>query len=368
MKLLIEELAELAGRIQAAWELLKLDAVSREIEALEWQTRQPDFWSDTDKAQQVSRHLGSLKGDYETWRALRDEAKDLRELVDLAAGEGDDGVASEAMAKLPDLVARFERLEFTTLMGEEHDPSDAIIAIHAGAGGTDAQDWAEMLLRMYTRYAERKGWAIKVLDLSRGGEAGVKSATLSVDGRFAYGHLKCEAGVHRLVRLSPFNADALRQTSFALLEVLPDLGDVAELSVDPKDLRIDTFLSSGHGGQGVQTTYSAVRITHLPTGLVVSCQNERSQTQNKETALRILRAKLHARRLAEREAEKRQLRGEHHSAEWGNQIRSYVLHPYQMVKDHRTKHETADTEGVLDGDLDAFVEAYLRHLASQRSS
>jgi peptide chain release factor 2 len=219
-----------------------------------------------------------------------------------------------------------------------------------------------MLLRMFSRYAERKDWEIKMLDMSRGSEAGIKSAIFSVRGRFAYGYLNAEAGVHRLVRLSPFNSDNLRQTSFALVEVLPDLGEAKEIQVDPKDLRIDTFLSSGHGGQGVQTTYSAVRVTHLPTGIVVSCQNERSQTQNKETALRVLQARLHALALAEHEEEKQRLRGEFTSAEWGNQIRSYVLHPYKMVKDHRTKYETQDTEAVLDGDLDEFVEAYLRHI------
>jgi peptide chain release factor 2 len=251
-------------------------------------------------------------------------------------------------------------MEFATLMGDEYDERDAIVAVHAGAGGTDAQDWAEMLLRMYFRYAERKGWKVKLLDESRGGEAGIKSATFAVEGRYAFGHFKAEAGVHRLVRLSPFNADQLRQTSFALLEVLPELGDLKEIKIEDKDIRIDTFLAGGHGGQGVQTTYSAVRITHLPTGLVVTCQNERSQTQNKETAMRILKARLHARYLAERDAEKKKLRGEHHSAEWGNQIRSYVIHPYQMVKDHRTKHETTETQDVLDGDLDPFVEAYLR--------
>lgn len=278
----------------------------------------------------------------------------------LAIEEGDESAAEEFAKNAEKLARRFSRLEFTTLMSGEHDASDAIVAVHAGAGGTEAQDWAEMILRMFMRYAESKGWKAKILDRHAGAEAGIKSATVAVEGRYAYGHLKAEAGVHRLVRISPFDADKQRHTSFALAEVLPDLGEVGEVKIDPKDIRVDTFLASGHGGQGVQTTYSAVRITHIPTNTVVSCQNERSQTQNKETAMRILRARLHARYLKEREEEKKKLRGEFTSAEWGNQIRSYVLHPYQMVKDHRTKHETRDTEGVLDGDLDPFIEAYLR--------
>jgi len=292
---------------------------------------------------------------------LRADAKDLLEYAALAAGEGDDeGVEEDVVARLAEIRSRFEKLELGTLMDGDHDASDAICAIHAGAGGTDAQDWAEMLTRMYFRYAEREGWKVKVLDESRGQEAGIKSIVFSVEGRYAYGYLKCEAGVHRLVRLSPFNADQLRQTSFALLEVLPDIGDVADVEIDPKDLRVDTYLSSGHGGQGVQTTYSAVRLTYLPTGMIVTCQNERSQTQNKETAMRILKARLMAIRLTEHEAEKKKLRGEFQSAEWGSQIRSYVLHPYHLVKDHRTKHETADTDAVLGGDLGPFIEAYLR--------
>jgi peptide chain release factor 2 len=309
----------------------------------------------------VSRRLAGLKEDYGNWETLRTGADELLEYAKLAVEEGEDASAEEDVkTKLADLEKSFATLEFATLMNEKYDEHDAIVAVHAGAGGTDAQDWAEMLMRMYFRYAERKGWAIKLLDESRGGEAGIKSAVFAVQGRFAYGYFKAEAGVHRLVRLSPFNSDQLRQTSFSLLEVLPELGDIEEVKIQPQDLRIDTYLAGGHGGQGVQTTYSAVRITHLPTGLVVTCQNERSQTQNKETAMRILRARLHKIYLEERAAEKKKLRGEFTSAEWGNQIRSYVLHPYQMVKDHRTKHETTDTQAVLDGDLDAFVEAYLK--------
>ncbi len=344
-----------------------MDKTKADIEATEWETQQPDFWKDQAHAQRVSRRLADLKVDYGNWDALRKGADELLDYAKLAAEEGDDeSTEGDVKAKLEELQKTFATLEFATLMSDKYDENDAIVAVHAGAGGTDAQDWAEMLMRMYFRYAERKGWAIKLLDESRGGEAGIKSAVFAVQGRFAYGHFKAEAGVHRLVRLSPFNADQLRQTSFALLEVLPDLGDIEEVKIDPKDLRIDTYLAGGHGGQGVQTTYSAVRITHLPTGLVVTCQNERSQTQNKETAMRILRGRLHKIYLDERAAEKKKLRGEFTSAEWGSQIRSYVIHPYQMVKDHRTKHETADTQAVLDGDLDAFVEAWLKEQKKNR--
>lgn len=265
--------------------------------------------------------------------------------------------------QLKRLEAEFLSLESRVLLSGKHDERAAIVSVHAGAGGTDAQDWAEMLLRMLLRYCERKGWRTRLLDESRGGEAGIKSATLEVTGRFVYGLLKSEAGVHRLVRISPFDAEKMRHTSFALVEVIPDLGDVANIELKEKDLRIDTFLSSGHGGQSVQTTYSAVRIVHLPTKITVSVQNERSQRQNRETALKILKSKLAAIEYEKQEEEKRQLRGEYHSAEWGNQIRSYVLQPYQLVKDHRTKVETNNVGAVLNGDLDQFVDGYLRFYA-----
>ncbi len=263
-------------------------------------------------------------------------------------------------SQLTKLERAFAQLEFQMLLADQYDSANAIVAIHAGAGGTDAQDWAGMLLRMYLRFCEQRGWTTRIVDESRGQEAGIKSVTFEIGGQYAYGYLKTEAGVHRLVRISPFDAEAMRHTSFALVEALPELEEIAEVQIDPKDIRIDTFMSGGHGGQSVNTTYSAVRIVHLPTKITVQCQNERSQTQNKETAMKILKAKLHQRYLEEQRREKQALRGEFQSAEWGSQIRSYVLHPYKLVKDHRTKYESKDPHKVLDGDLLPFIEAMLR--------
>ena len=257
------------------------------------------------------------------------------------------------------LEKKYNELEFFVLLSGEYDKNNAILAIHAGAGGVDAQDWAEMLLRMFLRYCEKKGFKINIVDKSVGNEAGLKSAVVEVVGKYAYGFLKSEAGVHRLVRISPFDAEKMRHTSFALAEVLPELEDV-EVVLKDDDLRIDTFMSSGPGGQGVNTTYSAVRIVHKPTNITVTCQNERSQQQNKETALKILKSKVYQYYQAEKEEEKQQLRGEFKEAAWGNQIRSYVLHPYRLVKDHRTEFETQNIESVLDGDVDGFVDAYLK--------
>ncbi|MCC7523134.1 peptide chain release factor 2 [Candidatus Uhrbacteria bacterium] len=356
----------LRSRIIEAWRILSLDAVKAEIAALEAETMAPDFWTDQDRAKRESQKLSSLQKEYASWNALRMAVMETQELIGMGIADKDESVSSDVEKRLDELEKQYLDLEFSLMFSGEHDANNAILSIHAGAGGTDAQDWAEMLMRMFFRYAERKGWSIKLLDESRGGEAGIKSATFEITGRFAYGHLKSEHGVHRLVRQSPFNADALRQTSFALVEVVPEIDEDTSIEIDPKDLRIDTFMSGGKGGQSVNTTYSAVRIVHLPTNIVVSCQNERSQAQNKEMAMKILRSKLVKLREEEIQKEKLKLRGEYQSAEWGNQIRSYVLHPYHMVKDHRTSVETSDTDAVLDGDLDMFVEGYLRAQAEGR--
>jgi peptide chain release factor 2 len=332
----------------------------KRIAELEEKSSREDFWNDSQKASGIMQEIEELRRDIQELSQLETEIDELLEM----AGIIDD--ASEEQAeiekKIVEIEAIVEKLEFKILLGGQYDRSDVIMAIHAGAGGVDAQDWTQMLLRMYLRFCEKKGFRAKILSESRGGEAGIKSVTLEISGPYAYGYFQSEAGVHRLVRLSPFNSDNLRQTSFALVEILPVIEEMEEVKIDPQDIRVDVYRSSGAGGQSVNTTDSAVRITHIPTETVVTCQNERSQLQNKEQAMKILRAKLHQKFLAEREAEKKKLRGEYSSAEWGSQIRSYVVHPYKMVKDHRTKHETANAEGVLDGDLIDFMEAYLKNM------
>jgi len=304
------------------------------------------------------RRLAEAREQVETWRGLQVKVGELSDLLEMAEAEGDEATAADVSAEAEALAARLDELELSLALSGEYDRRDAILAIHAGAGGTDSQDWAEMLLRMYLRWAEGRGYQARVLDMTVGEEAGIKSATAEMTGPNAYGYLRAERGVHRLVRLSPFDFAHARHTSFALVEVLPEVEDVAEVTIDPDDLRIDVFRASGHGGQHVQKNATAVRITHIPSGTVVSCQNERSQYRNKEIAMKVLQARLLERELERHAEEKARLKGEHVSAAWGNQIRSYVLHPYKMVKDHRTGYETSNAEAVLDGELDELLRAY----------
>jgi peptide chain release factor 2 len=339
------------------------DLVSREVELarLEKETAAPDFWDDPATAQRVSKTAANLRAEVEDWRGFERRIQDALELASL----DDESLRSELEAETQAIEAELEGRSFTAMLSGPYDDDDAILAIHAGAGGTDSQDWAAMIQRMYLRWAESRGYETEILDLTEGEEAGIKSCTIAVDGRYAFGYLRAEKGVHRLVRLSPYDSAHRRHTSFALVEVLPQITrDSPEVQIDPADLRIDVYRSSGAGGQNVQKNSTAVRITHIPTGIVVTCQNERSQTQNRENALRVLRARLFEIHQAKQEAEIAVLRGEYTKAEWGSQIRSYVLHPYQMVKDHRTDHETGNAQAVLDGALDGFMEAYLRQGAS----
>ena len=304
------------------------------------------------------RRLAEQKKVVHRWRELEKRVADTAELISLA--EGDASLRLDIQSEIDKLTSYLDELELERAFSSEYDARNAILAIHAGAGGTESQDWAEMLMRMYLRWAERRGYKAEILDISPGEEAGIKSVVIGVGGDYACGYLKSEHGVHRLVRLSPFDADHARHTSFVLVEVMPEAETDVDVNIEPDELKVDVFRSSGPGGQHMQKTSSAVRLTHLPTGLVVTCQSERSQRQNKETALKILQARLLKLQLAERAEEKARLKGKRITAGWGNQIRSYVLHPYKMVKDHRTNYQTGDTDAILDGELDGFITAYLR--------
>lgn len=302
------------------------------------------------------KQLSALREETQDWEKLQKRINDLLELAQL----DDESLRAEIEQELEPIEKDLAQRELNTLLSGPYDRGNALLAIHAGAGGTDSQDWAAMLQRMYLRWVERSGYESEILDMTEGEEAGIKSVTIAVSGRYAYGYLRSEKGVHRLVRLSPFDAAHRRHTSFALVEVLPEIEDDSEIIIPPEDVRIDIFKSSGAGGQNVQKNATAVRLLHIPTGIIVTCQNERSQTQNRENAFRVLRARLAAIRQEQQDKELEALRGEYQKAEWGSQIRSYVLHPYQLVKDHRTDFEVGNTQAVLDGDLNGFIESYLR--------
>jgi len=325
---------------------------------LEEQSAQPDLWLDQAKAQSMMRQLAEQKRLVEIWRGLEKKVADITELISLA--EEDDLLWAEIEPEINEVASRLDELELAAAFTSEYDARNAILTLHAGAGGTESQDWAEILMRMYLRWTERRGYKAKILDVSPGEEAGIKSAIIEVSGSYATGYLKSEHGVHRLVRISPFDADRSRHTSFVLVEVMPEAEANVDVKIEPEDLKVDVFRSSGPGGQHMQKTSSAVRMTHLPTGLAVNCQSERSQHQNKEIALKILQTRLLELELEKRDEERAKLKGKRITAGWGNQIRSYVLHPYKMVKDHRTDYQTGNTDAVLDGELDGFITAYLR--------
>jgi peptide chain release factor 2 len=337
-----------------------LDAKEIQVKKLEKEASAPDFWDNPELAQAKMQELADLRDGVEVWAGLGRRVADAIALLELAVEDQDEVVIAEVAGETTALAKEVDKLEFRLFLSGRHDRSDAILAIHAGAGGTDAQDWTAMLLRMYLRWAEAQGYRTRLLDSLDGEEAGLKRALVSISGPWAYGYLRAERGVHRLVRLSPFDAARRRHTSFALIEVWPDIADDVEVTIDLNDLRIDTFRASGAGGQHVQKNETAVRIIHLPTDIVVSCQNERSLTQNREMALKVLRARLYELEERKQREELAALKGEHVDAGWGNQIRSYVRHPYQMVKDHRTNYESSNPTSVLDGRLNEFMEAYLR--------
>ncbi|MCL6448705.1 MAG: peptide chain release factor 2 [Armatimonadetes bacterium] len=357
---LSRELESIGKRLAELRVSLDITHKEQEIARLEEQMLQPGFWNDQEKAQQITQELAGLKETVEAFQKLARSHEDLAVLLALGEEEDDPEIAREAAGELKTLRSRVEQMELQVFLNGPYDQEAAILSLHAGAGGTEAQDWVQMLLRMYNRWAEDKGYKVEIVDLLPGDEAGIKSATLMVTGKWAYGYLRAEKGVHRLVRISPFDAGGRRHTSFASVDVLPQVENDLEVEINPEDLRIDTFRSSGAGGQHVNKTDSAVRITHLPTGIVVQCQSERSQISNRNTAMKILKAKLLDLELKKKEAELAALRGEQTEIAWGSQIRSYVFHPYSLVKDHRTGVETGNVEAVMDGEIDLFISAYLK--------
>ncbi len=343
--------------LTSSWSIFDWDAKISQLEKLVKKSEQPNFWEDNKSAQFTMKQIAELRQEIESWTGVKKKISDLIDLAETA----DPSFQNELEVELSQLKKIVSNLELSTLLSGPYDSGSALLSINAGAGGTDAQDWGEMLLRMYLRWAESKDYRTEVIDKSDGEEAGIKSATVLIEGPYAYGYLRPEKGVHRLVRLSPFDAAHRRHTSFVQVEVLPEVAsEDPNVEINPDDLEIEIFKSSGAGGQNVQKNATAVRITHRPTGITVSCQNERSQVQNRENAMKVLRGRLYDLKLQQQEEEISKLRGEYQKAEWGSQIRSYVMHPYQLVKDHRTDHEKGNIQSVLDGDIDEFIEAYLK--------
>ncbi len=337
----------------------------RELSEIEKEMSSPDFWNDTQRAQKLSQERNRIEAQLNAFSSVEQKIEDSEVLIEIAEEEGDEELLKEAENNLKEVEKELNELEVKKVLSGEYDRNNAIVTIHAGAGGTESCDWAEMLMRMYLRWAERKGFEVEILDLQENEEAGIKSATLLIKGPYAYGLLKSEHGTHRLVRISPFDANARRHTSFSGVIVVPEIDDEVEIEIRDEDIRVDTYRASGAGGQHVNKTDSAVRITHIPTGIVVTCQSERSQIQNRQRAMKILKARLYELEMRKREEKIAEAKGEHKSIAWGNQIRSYVFQPYQMVKDHRTGVETSNVNAVMDGEIDQFIEAYLKQKARQ---
>ena len=357
-----QDLAAVRASIEELGQALDIEHLKEQLIEYQEDMASNGFWDDMERAQKINQKAHGVEARLQHYKSLNSRADDIEAMMELAEEADDESMAQEIAAEFASIKAELEQLRLTTLLRDEYDSNDCILALHAGAGGTEAQDWTQMLYRMYTRFAERMGFAVRELDLLDGDEAGIKSVTFEVKGEYAYGFLKSERGVHRLVRISPFDANARRHTSFASLDVAPIIEDNGAMEIRTEDLRIDTYRASGKGGQHVNRTDSAVRMTHLPTGIVVQCQNERSQIQNRETCMMMLRAKLAELHEKERQEQMSDVKGEMKKIEWGSQIRSYVFQPYTMVKDHRTGYETGDISAVMDGDLEGFVTAYLQKL------
>ncbi|MFQ5853140.1 MAG: peptide chain release factor 2 [Candidatus Binatia bacterium] len=363
-----EQLTHLEERLELLGGVFDLDGKRKRVEELNLLTSRPDFWNDGEKAQGVLKEQAYLKEILESWEKYRASLEEARFFLDLAKAEKSEDALSEAAVKVAEVAEGLGQIELSQILGGADDRRNAIVSLHPGAGGTEAQDWAEMLLRMYLRWADRKGYRTEILEYQPGEEAGIKSVTFTVEGEYAYGYLKAEAGIHRLVRISPFDANSRRHTSFASVFVYPEIDETIKVEINEADLRIDTYRSSGAGGQHVNKTDSAVRITHLPTNIVVACQNERSQHKNRAMAMKILRSRLYDLELEKQRERMESFHKTKKEIAWGSQIRSYVLHPYRMVKDHRTGIEAGNADGVLDGDLDRFIQAYLLKVSENQTA